>query len=91
MWIWGGRILAARKLNLLTPEGDYNYLAYLLADENNVSVRIGKYRGSSKEDLIENMLLPKLDDKKKSILLSNAATNKQLVLKIVSMPEYQLC
>jgi len=41
--------------------------------------------------LIENMLLPKLDDKKKSILLSNAATNKQLVLKIVSMPEYQLC
>ncbi len=49
------------------------------------------YANVKPEDLIENMLLPKLDDKKKSILLSNAATNKQLVLKIVSMPEYQLC
>jgi uncharacterized protein (DUF1800 family) len=49
------------------------------------------YANVKPEDLIENMLLPKLGDKKKSILLSNASTNKQLVLKIVSMPEYQLC
>ncbi|MFI5140938.1 MAG: DUF1800 family protein [Bacteroidia bacterium] len=49
------------------------------------------YANAKPEDLIENMLLPKLDDKKKNILLSKSATNKQLVLKIVSMPEYQLC
>jgi uncharacterized protein (DUF1800 family) len=48
------------------------------------------YANAKPEDLVENMLLPKLDDKKKSILLSNGSTNKQLVLKIVSMPEYQL-
>ena len=36
------------------------------------------------EELIENMLLPKLDDTKKNMLLSNAGSNKQLVLKIVS-------
>ncbi|HXD94153.1 MAG TPA: DUF1800 family protein, partial [Bacteroidia bacterium] len=48
------------------------------------------YANAKPEDLVENMLLPKLDDKKKNILLSNGSTNKQLVLKIVSMPEYQL-
>ena len=49
------------------------------------------YADAKPNDLIENMLLPKLDDVKKNILVSNATTNKQLVLKIVSMPEYQLC
>ena len=48
------------------------------------------YANVKPDELIENMLRPKLDDKKKNILLSNANTNKQLVLKIVSMPEYQL-
>jgi uncharacterized protein (DUF1800 family) len=49
------------------------------------------YADAKPDDLIENLLLPKLDDTKKNILLSNTPTNKQLVLKIVSMPEYQLC
>lgn len=49
------------------------------------------YINARPEDLIESMLLPKLDEKKKSILMNNLTTNKQLVLKIVSMPEYQLC
>lgn len=49
------------------------------------------YANAKPEDLIESMLLPKLDDKKKNMLLGNLSGNKQLVLKIVSMPEYQLC
>ncbi len=49
------------------------------------------YTDAKPDDLIESLLLPKLDDVKKNILLSNTPTNKQLVLKIVSMPEYQLC
>lgn len=34
----------ASSLELLTPEGKYNYVAYLLADENGVSVKVAKYR-----------------------------------------------
>ena len=44
----------ANSLELLTPEGKYNYIAYLLADENGVSVKIAKYAGADKVDLIEN-------------------------------------
>lgn len=35
----------ANSLELLTPEGKYNYIAYLLADENGVSVKVAKYAG----------------------------------------------
>ena len=41
-------------LELKTPEGKYNYLAYLLADENGVSVKVAKYTGLDKVDLSEN-------------------------------------
>lgn len=41
-------------LELLTPDGKYNYVAYLLADENGVSVKVAKYAGTDKVDLIEN-------------------------------------
>lgn len=44
----------ASSLELLTPEGKYNYVAYLLADENGVSVKVAKYAGKDKVDLIEN-------------------------------------
>lgn len=44
----------AESLELLTPEGKYNYVAYLLADENGVSIKVAKYAGSDKVDLIEN-------------------------------------
>ena len=44
----------ARNLNLLTDEGKYNYNAYLLADENNISIKLVKYLGTSKMELIEN-------------------------------------
>ncbi len=43
-----------RNLNLLTDEGKYNYNAYLLADENNISIKLVKYLGTSKTELIEN-------------------------------------
>ena len=44
----------ARNLNLLTDDGKYNYNAYLLADENNISIKLVKYLGTSKMELIEN-------------------------------------
>ena len=44
----------AKNLNLLTDEGKYNYNAYLLADENNISIKLVKYLGTNKMELIEN-------------------------------------
>ncbi len=44
----------ANSLELLTPDGKYNYVAYLLADENGVSIKVAKYAGKDKVDLVEN-------------------------------------
>ena len=44
----------AKNLNLLTNDGKYNYNAYLLADENTVSIKVVKYLGTDKMDLIKN-------------------------------------
>lgn len=44
----------ANSLELYTPDGTYNYIAYLLADENGVSIKVAKYAGNDKVDLIEN-------------------------------------
>ena len=44
----------ANSLELLTPDDKYNYVAYLLADENGVSIKVAKYAGNDKTDLIEN-------------------------------------
>jgi predicted HTH transcriptional regulator len=41
-------------LELLTEDGKDNYIAYLLADENAVSMKVAKYAGTDKVDLIEN-------------------------------------
>ena len=43
-----------QNLDLLTNEGKYNYNAFLLADENNVSIKLVKYLGTNKMDLVEN-------------------------------------
>lgn len=43
-----------KQLELFTEEGKYNYVAYLLADNNNISIRFGKYSGTNSVDLIEN-------------------------------------
>ena len=44
----------AKNLELLTDEGRYNYIAYLLADENAVSIKVAKYRGVDRVELVEN-------------------------------------
>lgn len=41
-------------LELMTPEGKPNYAAYLLADENGVSIQIAKYADTTRVELIEN-------------------------------------
>ena len=44
----------ANNLELLTKTKEYNYAAYLLADKNGSSIKIGKYSGTDRVDLIEN-------------------------------------
>ena len=44
----------AKNLDLLTEDGKYNYTAYLLSDTNSVSIKVAKYLGQDKYDLIEN-------------------------------------
>ena len=44
----------AKNLELLTEDGKYNYVAYLMADENGMSVKLAKYSSLDRADLIEN-------------------------------------
>lgn len=44
----------AKNLELLTNNGGYNYNAYLFADDNGLSMKVAKYSGVDKIDLIEN-------------------------------------
>lgn len=41
-------------LELLTEEGSFNYVAYLMADSNGTSIKVAKYDGLNKVHLIEN-------------------------------------
>lgn len=43
-----------KQLDLYTDDGKYNYNAYLLADNNTISIRFGKYGGTNAVNLIEN-------------------------------------
>lgn len=43
-----------KSLELLTGDSVYNYAAYLLADENGVSIKVAKYSGANRVDLVEN-------------------------------------
>ena len=43
-----------KNLELTTTDGDLNYAAYLLADENNLSVKVAKYKGDTRVDLMES-------------------------------------
>ena len=43
-----------KNLELLAEDDSLNYAGYLLADENNVSVKVAKYSGANRVDLIEN-------------------------------------
>ena len=44
----------AKTLELTMPDGSYNYNAYLLSDENGVSIKVARYSGKDKYDLIES-------------------------------------
>lgn len=43
-----------KNLELLTEEGLLNYAAYLLADENNISIKVAKYKGTNRVELAES-------------------------------------
>lgn len=43
-----------KSLELYTEDGKCNYVGYLLADENAVSMKVAKYAGTDKVDLLEN-------------------------------------
>ena len=42
-----------KMLGLVNGEGKYNYLAYLLSDNNNIPICVGTFKGEDKMDLIE--------------------------------------
>ncbi|MCK4840952.1 MAG: winged helix-turn-helix transcriptional regulator, partial [Methylococcales bacterium] len=44
----------ADNLELLTNDGRFNYVAYLMADSNGTSIKVAKYAGLDRVDLIEN-------------------------------------
>lgn len=44
----------AHNLELLTEEGAFNYAAYLLSDVNGLSIKVAKYAGNDRVNLIEN-------------------------------------
>ncbi|WP_026905549.1 RNA-binding domain-containing protein [Pedobacter glucosidilyticus] len=44
----------ASNLEMLTPDETYNYVAYLMADENGNSIKFAKYSGTTRVDLTEN-------------------------------------
>lgn len=43
-----------KQLGFFTTDNKYNYLAYLLADENTVSIKVAKYVGDNVDELMEN-------------------------------------
>lgn len=42
-----------RNLDLYTEDGKYNYAAYLLADNNSTSIKVARFNGTEKLDIIE--------------------------------------
>jgi len=43
-----------KNLDCYTQDGHFNYVAYLLADNNTLSIKVAKYSGDNKVDLIES-------------------------------------
>ena len=43
-----------KKLDFYMEDGNFNYIAYLLSDNNNLSIQFAKYNGTDVENLIEN-------------------------------------
>lgn len=83
----------ASNLELLTEKGDFNYAAYLIADKNNISIKVTKYKGTTRINLVESneygkcsivkgttQELDKIDLEKKTITIitSKERNNKRL-------------
>lgn len=43
-----------KQLEFFTNDGKYNYVSYLLADNNRVSIKLAKYAGDDVDELMEN-------------------------------------
>jgi len=43
-----------KQLEFFTEDGKYNYVAYLLADNNTISIKVAKYAGNDVDELMEN-------------------------------------
>lgn len=43
-----------KQLEFFTRDGKYNYVAYLLADNNRISIKVAKYAGDDVDELMEN-------------------------------------
>lgn len=43
-----------RKLDFYIEDGNFNYIAYLMSDNNNISIQFAKYKGNDVTNLIEN-------------------------------------
>ena len=44
----------ATTLEFLTEDGAYNYVAYLMSDNNSTSIKVARYSGTDRSDLIES-------------------------------------
>jgi len=44
----------ASNLELLTVHNEFNYVAYLMADSNGTSIKVSKYKGLTRVNLVEN-------------------------------------
>lgn len=44
----------AKNLDFLTPDGKYNFVAYLFSDNNHLTFKVAKYAGTDKCNLIES-------------------------------------
>ena len=44
----------AANLELLTEKEDFNYAAYLMADKNSTSIKVAKYKGTTRVNLVES-------------------------------------
>jgi len=43
-----------KNLDFYTEDGKFNYVAYLMSDNNTLSIKLAKYSGTNKVDLVEN-------------------------------------
>ena len=44
----------AQNLELLNDDGHFNYVAYLLSDQNNISIKVARYGGTDRVELTES-------------------------------------